>query len=214
VNINLCLLYSIKILLFLEKYLSTFINSDKDVASAKDVAIRAVKLVLKSPVVSFVSRVDIVGNPAVVALKSDAKHAKLVQLLEIYSTQTLTEYLAFQKSAGSFFKDNGLKEEDCAAFMRLFTLCSFPTGFDEIPYATVAKKLSIKEDEVEPWVVKAVTQNVIQAKIDQLKKSVVISRTLQRGFGLEQWKEVQVKLNLYTKNVGAMLEAVRNARNL
>ena len=98
---------SIKVLQFLDKYLSTFVGAEKDVASAKDVAVRAVKLVLKSPIVSFIARIDLVGNPAVAALKSDSKNGKLFQLLEIYSTKTLTEYLAFQKAAGSFFKDNG-----------------------------------------------------------------------------------------------------------
>lgn len=205
---------SVKVLLVLEKYLATFIGvtDAKELASGKDVAVRAAQLVVANPVSSFVARVDIASNPAVAALKSDSKHGKLVELLEIMSTKTLTEYCAFKKAAGSFYKDHGLSEEECADHMRLFTLCAMSSGFDEIPYATLAKALDVKEDEVEQWVVKAITSNLISAKVDQLRRTVVISRTLPRGFGLEEWKEVDVKLHMYKKNVGQLLEMVRNAR--
>uniref|UniRef100_K3WBJ5 Eukaryotic translation initiation factor 3 subunit M n=1 Tax=Globisporangium ultimum (strain ATCC 200006 / CBS 805.95 / DAOM BR144) TaxID=431595 RepID=K3WBJ5_GLOUD len=200
---------SLKVLLFLEKYLTTFAAGDKDVASGKAVAVRTAKLVLQQPVASFIARIDLLANPVVAALKGD----KLYELLEIVSTKALAEYLAFYKSAGdAFFKDNGLDAAQLEATMRLFTLSTLPTGFNEIAYAVVAKALVIKEDEVEQWVVKAITSNVVSAKIDQLKRTVVISRTLQRGFGAVEWKEIDVKLQVYKKNVGALLEVVRSAR--
>ncbi|KAF1336152.1 Carbohydrate-binding protein, partial [Globisporangium splendens] len=200
---------SLKVLLFLEKYLTTFAAGDKDVASGKAVAVRATKLVLQQPVASFIARVDLLANPVVATLKGD----KLYELLEIVSTKALAAYLAFHKSAGdAFFKDNGLDAAQLESTMRLFTLSTLPTGFDEIAYAVVAKALVIKEDEVEQWVVKAITSNVVSAKIDQLKRTVVISRTLQRGFGADEWKEINVKLQVYKKNVGALLEVVRSAR--
>jgi translation initiation factor 3 subunit M len=201
---------SLKVLLFLEKYLSTFAAGDKDLAAGKVVALRATKLVLQHPVASFVARVDLISNPVVaITLKGE----KLLELLDIVSTKTLNEYVAFQKAAGAaFFKDNALNAVDLETTLRLFTLCALPVGFDEISYATIAKALSIQEDEVEAWVVKAITSNLVSAKVDQLKRTVVISRTLQRGFGAEQWKDISAKLALYKKNVGALLDVVRSAR--
>lgn len=199
---------SLKVLLFLEKYLSTF-TGEQDVAAGKTVALRATKLVLQHPVASFIARVDLISNPVVATLKGD----KLYELLDIVSTKTLSEYLAFEKSAGAaFFQENALDAAELESTLRLFTLSTLPTGFEEIPYATVAKALSIEEDEVEQWVVKAITSNLVSAKIDQLKRTIVISRTLQRGFGADEWKEIQGKLQLYKKNVGALLDVVRNAR--
>ncbi|KAJ0393591.1 hypothetical protein P43SY_001150 [Pythium insidiosum] len=199
---------SIKVLFFLDKYLATFAGADeKQAAAGKDVAARAVKLVLQRPVASFVARVDIAANPAVRALKADAKTAKLLELLDIVSTKTLQEYTAFHKAAGaSFFADNGLSHEELTSTMRLFTLCSLPTGFDEVPFEKIAGALAIDEDDVEKWIVKAITSNLVTAKVDQLRRTVVITRVLQRGFGAEQWSEIHAKLQLYKKNVGALLD--------
>ncbi|KAJ8559095.1 hypothetical protein ON010_g8353 [Phytophthora cinnamomi] len=96
--------------------------------------------------------------------------------------------------------------------MRLFTLCTLPTGFQEIPYADVAKALDVGEEDVEKWVVRAITAGVASAKIDQLARTVTISRSLQRRFGAEQWAEIDAKLQLYKKNVGGLLDIIRNAR--
>lgn len=201
---------SLKVLLFLEKYLSTFSAGDKDLATGKDVALRATKLVLQQPVASFVARVDLISSPVVT---STLKGEKLFELLNIVSNKTLSEYTAFQKAAGAaFFTDNKLDEQDLEVTLRLFTLCAFPASFDEVSYATIASKLAINEDEVEAWVVKAITSHLVSAKVDQLKRSVVISRTLQRGFGTAQWADVDAKLQLYKKNVGALLDVVRSAR--
>lgn len=205
---------SLKPLLFLEKYLGTFVGADaKHAAEDKDVAARAATLVLQNPVASFIARVDLLANPAVAALQGDAKHGKLYELLHIVATQTLAEYTAFAKAAGAaFFNEHGLVADKLEATMRLFSLCALPTGFEELPYAVVAAKLAIAEDDVEKWVVKAITANLVQAKVDQLNRTVVLTRVLARGFGADEWRAVQTKLQMYKKNVGALLQVVRSAR--
>lgn len=203
---------SLKVLQFLEKYLATFAADAADFASGKDVAVRATKLVLQHPVASFVARVDLLATPVVAAtLKGD----KLLELLEIVSTKTLSEFVAFRTAAGAaFFESNALSADELESTLRLFTLCSLPASFDEISYATLAKALAIDEDAVEQWVVKAITSNLVSAKVDQQKRTVVISRTLQRGFGAAQWQDVHVKLQQYKKSVSSLLEVVRNARQV
>jgi translation initiation factor 3 subunit M len=206
---------SLKVLVFLEKYLATFagVTDAKELATGKDVAVRAAKLALKQPVASFLARVDLLANAVVAAtLKPCKTNGKLFELLEIVSTKTLVEFTAFQKANTAVFGANGLDEAELATAMRLFTLAALPTGFDEIPYAAVAKTLAVPEDDVEQWVVRAITANVVTAKIDQLRRTVVVSRALQRGFGAAQWAEVDAKLQQYKSNVGALLQIIRNAR--
>ncbi|RLN65270.1 hypothetical protein BBJ28_00003458 [Nothophytophthora sp. Chile5] len=202
---------SLKVLAVLEKYLATFaqVSDAKELATGKAVAERAAKLMLQNPVASFLARVDLVASPVVAAT---LKPGKLYELLDIVSTKTLAEFTAFQKSAGSVFADNALDETELADTMRLFTLCSLPTGFKEIPYADVAAALAVAEEDVEKWVVRAITSGLVSAKIDQLRRTVVISRSLERGFGPEQWQEIDAKLQLYKKNVGGLLDIIRNAR--
>lgn len=202
---------SLKVLQVLEKYLATFPADAADLASGKDVAVRAVTLVLQQPVASFVARVDLLASPVVATtLQGD----QLLELLEIVAHKTLNDFTAFRASAGAgaFFESHGLNADALEAALRLFTLCSLPSGFEEIPYATIATALAIDEDAVEQWIVKAITSSLVSAKVDQLKRTVVISRTLQRGFGAAQWQEMHAKLQQYKTNVASLLDVVRHAR--
>ncbi|CAH0486832.1 unnamed protein product [Peronospora farinosa] len=195
----------LKVLIVLEKYLATYETGQID----KEQALRASKIVLQNPVASFLARVDLAGLAVVeTSLKGD----EIMELLEIVSTKTLKEFAAFQKSANGVFTENGLQEAELVDTMRLFTLCSLPTGFQEISYTDVATALDVKEENVEEWVVRAITAGLVNAKIDQLARTVTISSSLHRRFGIEQWKEMDAKLQLYKKNVGGLLDIISNAR--
>ncbi|TDH70025.1 hypothetical protein CCR75_007022 [Bremia lactucae] len=195
----------LKVLTYLEKYLATYEKGQQN----KQQALRAVQIVLQNPVATFLSRVDLAANCVV---QESLQGEEILELLDIVSTKTLKEFQTFQHKAGSVFTDNKLNEAELTDTMRLFTLCTLPTGFHEIPYADVAISLDVNEEDIEQWVVRATTAGVVHAKIDQLARTVTISRSLQRRFGIEQWKEIHVKLQLYKKNVGSLLNIVRNAR--
>ncbi|CEG39020.1 proteasome family protein [Plasmopara halstedii] len=195
----------LKVLAILEKYLATY-DQGKEV---KHQVLRAVKIVLQNPVASFLSRVDLAASSVV---QDALQGSKIWDLLDIISTKTLKEFVAFQKTSGAVFSEIGAVETELADTMRLFTLCTLPTGFKEIPYAEIAVALDVNEQDVEQWVVRAITAGVVNAKIDQLARTVMISRSLQRRFGVEQWKEIDAKLQLYKKNVGGLLHIIRNAQ--
>ncbi|GMF12473.1 unnamed protein product [Phytophthora lilii] len=195
----------LKLLQTLDKYLATFEAGQ----SAKEQAQQAAKIVLQNPVAAFLARVDLAARPVV---QTALEGSKLGELLDIVSTKTLKEFAAFQKNAGGVFTENGLVKAELADTMRLFTLCTLPTGFKEIPYAQVAAELHVDEQDVEKWVVRAITLGLVSAKINQLARTVTISRSLQRRFGAEQWQEMDAKLQLYKKNVGGLLDIIRNAR--
>ncbi|RHY34767.1 hypothetical protein DYB32_000672 [Aphanomyces invadans] len=192
---------------FLEKYL--YLVSAADAAKAKAVAVRASVLVIKSPIASFVAHVDLLHLPAVQALKGVDK---VFELLEIFSSKTLTDYLAFEKSSAGVLKEHGIDSAAATANMRLLTLCAYPTGHDDISFDDIMAKLQVPEAQVETWVVQAITANLIQAKINQLGRSVVISRSLQRGFALSDWKDLHATLLRYKTNVGTLLDTIRQAQ--
>ncbi|CAH0474103.1 unnamed protein product [Peronospora belbahrii] len=195
----------LKVLTVLEKYLATYEKGQLD----KEQALRACKIVLQNPVASFLARVDLASLAVVqTSLQTD----KIYELLDIVSTKTLKEFIVFQKSAGDVFTENGLQEAELVDTMRLFTLCSLPTGFKANSYSDVATALDVEEEKVENWVVRAITVGLVNAKIDQLARTVTILSSLQRRFGVDQWKEIDTKLQLYKKNVGGLLDIIRNAR--
>ena len=47
-------------------------------------------------------------------------------------------------------------------------------------YAQIAKTLEVPESEVEKWVVNAVKLGLLQAKMDQLRKVVLVSQYMHR----------------------------------
>ncbi|KAF0684900.1 Aste57867_23144 [Aphanomyces stellatus] len=194
-------------LLFLEKYLALFQAADASKAAAA--AVRAAVLVIKSPVDSFVAHVDLIHLPAVQHLQGKDK---IYDLLDIVSGKTITDYLAFEKTSGAVLKDHGIDAAATAANMRLLTLCAYPTGHDEIPFDDIVKTLQVADSDVETWVVRAITATLIDAKINQLGRSVVISRSLQRGFGLNDWKDLHATLLRYKTNVGGLLDTIRAAQ--
>lgn len=58
--------------------------------------------------------------------------------------------------------------------MRILSIASLGSEYSEIPYSTITKSLHINENEVESWVILAINENIIEAKIDQLKNIIKI----------------------------------------
>ncbi|KAJ0043313.1 hypothetical protein Pint_18990 [Pistacia integerrima] len=72
--------------------------------------------------------------------------------------QRLDIYLEFQTANSTLLKSYGLVHEDCITKMRLMSLVDLgSSGSGQIPYALIRDTLRISEDEVEMWVVKAIT---------------------------------------------------------
>ncbi|CCI39495.1 unnamed protein product [Albugo candida] len=202
----------VRVLTYFEKYLQTFSKS-QELQIAKEHAVRATRLFLKNTIPSFIHGIDLTTLPAVQALETDQEHCKLYQLCQIFSSQSWKEYNSFTSTVEeTFFQQNGLEKKECESTIRLVTLCSLQPGFDEISFAFIADKLGVHEDQVEEWVVKAITSNLLTAKIDQVRCTVIILKTQRHGFAPEQWKDLQSTLRLYKKNVGSLIEMARNAR--
>ncbi|KAM5581173.1 hypothetical protein ABKV19_010412 [Rosa sericea] len=184
---------------FLTKYLATFSGEDAHVLSqAKDEAVHTIVEFVKTP---DMFQCDLLDMPAVVQLEKDAKHALAYQLLKIFLTQRLDAYLEFQAANSTMLQSYGLVHEDCITKMRLISLVDL--GSDEsgrIPYSLIRDTLQINEDEVEPWVVKAITAKLLDCKMDQMNEVVVVTRSTQRVFGKEQWHTLKTKLASWRVN--------------
>ncbi|KAE9466611.1 hypothetical protein C3L33_01459, partial [Rhododendron williamsianum] len=165
---------------FLTKYLATFSGEDAHtIGEAKEEACAC----------------DLLDMPAVAQLEKDAKYALVYQLLKIFLTQRLDAYLDFHGANSTLLKSYGLVHEDCIAKMRLMSLvdlASVETG--QISYALIKDTLRINDDEVEMWVVKAITAKLIDCKMDQMNQVVIVSRCTERVFGKRQWQSLRTKL--------------------
>ncbi|KAM1824549.1 hypothetical protein ACFX13_024122 [Malus domestica] len=196
---------------FLTKYLATFSGEDVHTLSeAKEEAIRTIVEFVKAP---DMYQCDLLIMPAVEQLEKDTKHALAYQLLKIFLTQRLDAYLEFQAVNSDLLKSYGLVHEDCITKMRLISLMDL--GSDEsgrIPYGAIRDTLQINDDEVELWVVKAITAKLMDCKMDQMNQVVIVSRCTERVFGEDHWLTLRTKLATWRGNIANVISTIRANR--
>ncbi|KAG9439064.1 hypothetical protein H6P81_019229 [Aristolochia fimbriata] len=193
---------------FLTKYLATFSGEDAyTMSEAKEEAVRAIIEFVKAP---DMFQCDLLEMPAVAQLEKDAKYALVYQLLKIFLTQRLDAYLDFQAANSTLLKSYGLVHEDCITKMRLMSLADLGTDESgEIPYASIKDTLRITDDEVELWIVKAITAKLLDCKMDQMNQNVIVSRCTERVFGMEHWNTLRSKLGMWRSNIANVTSTIQ-----
>ncbi|KAJ3082698.1 hypothetical protein HK102_001503 [Quaeritorhiza haematococci] len=196
---------------YLLKYLSTYDNADAAaLKTARPHALRAVKEAIRIPeVLNFE---DVFKLQSIQSLKSE----KLYQLLQIFLEDDLAKYRDFEKKNSALLSKEGLSSEGNVRKMRLLSLASLAANNvqGEVAYDTIAKALEISEDEVEMWVIDVIRAGLIDAKMNQLRKTVVVSRSTHRVFGEQQWTQLSEKITAWQSNLKDVLQVIANAKLL
>jgi len=191
-----------KVLEFHLKYLATVKEGDKTGAECEEVAKKACTAFLASP---DVMQVDLLEYAGVRALEKGSADAKAIfQLLSTLLKGTIAEYEAFVKSNPKALTAVGLSADLGMTKMRLMALAAIAekaTGSGEIAYATFKDALKVSASEVEEWIVKAIGAKLIDAKMDQVREVVTVTRCAHRVFGKEQWSDLRVKLAAWRDNL-------------
>ena len=195
---------------FLLLLTESYSAADKNgVQAAREVVIGAIR----DPVTLFVQQRNLLKQPAVQALES--QDAKLFGLLQVFQEGKLSDYNQFiQKNGGNeatLLGPYGLDPDSCRRSMQILSLCSLASEHEEIPYSVVAETLQLKDSDsqVETWVIAAVGSGLLQAKMDQLSKTVMVERSVVRRFDTQQWKMLQSRLHSWKKNVGGILQVLK-----
>ncbi|KAL5805754.1 hypothetical protein ACOSQ3_028659 [Xanthoceras sorbifolium] len=193
---------------FLTKYLATFSGEDEyTMGEAKEEAVRTIIEFVKAP---DMFQCDLLEMPAVGQLEKDAQYALVYQLLKIFLTQRLDAYIEFQAANSTLLKSYGLVHEDCISKMRLMSLVDLGSNESgQIPYALIRDTLRISDDEVETWVVKAITAKLIDGKMDQMNEVVIVSRCTERVFGQQQWQTLRTKLATWRGNIANVINTIQ-----
>jgi len=64
--------------------------------------------------------------------------------------------------------------EDCLKKIRLLSLATLAAQHKEIPYSLISTTLAVEEGEVETWIILAISANILDAKLDQLRRVAII----------------------------------------
>ncbi len=97
--------------------------------------------------------------------------------------------------------------------MKLLSICSLAAQATNkiVSYQTIATTLKISNDEVEDWIIDAISQNLIDGSMDQTNNTLTVSRYTHRSFGLNQWKLLQQKLRDLRKQVHNVKETIQRS---
>jgi hypothetical protein len=199
-------------LLLVDTYKDASQVDDLGLAAAKEAAIGAIQ----DPVTLFMQQRGMLTMPAIQALKSNSDTTKLYALLTVFQEGKLDDYTRHVKENGgesAVLQPYGLSSEQCIHYMRILSLCSLAAEQEEIPYTTIANTLELESvDQVESWVIAAVSSGLLVAKMDQLEQKVMVERAVVRKFDMDQWKALQSRLHLWKKNVSGILEAFKQTQ--
>jgi len=191
------------------KFLSTYDSPD---TSQTNEAAAAVLEAIKQPdLLQFDALLDLT---LVKQLETSKDHRKLFQLLKIFIGEHFEAFKSFISQNADYLKSIGLKEEECTVKMRLLSLATLGAASQEVSYSLIAKTLQIDESEVESWVIKAMSEDVLEAKMDQLRRVVTISQCLQRVFTKPQWKQLTDNLANWRNNTQNILKTLQETKQL
>lgn len=194
---------------YLLKFLGTYGDGDTVDGGGLEAATEAAVGAIRDPVNLFHEQRGIMGLTPIAALEGKKDTKPLHTLLHIFQEKKLQDFQSFIASSKNTLSQYDLSQEDCIRHMRLLSLCSLATEHEEIPYDAIASTLQIQEDEVEKWVIAAVSSGLLSAKMDQLQRVVMVEGCVVRKFGMEQWKVLQRRLDVWKRNVRGVLDGLK-----
>ncbi|ORX62912.1 hypothetical protein DM01DRAFT_1331019 [Hesseltinella vesiculosa] len=183
---------------FLLKKLATFKDVDAESeANAKEVLVRAISLE------NYFAFEELLEYKAVQGIQGSKEYA----LLDLFLNGDLAKFEAFALD-GLVDKEVGLRK------IRLLSLASLGSEnlARELTYSQISQALMIPEDEVEMWVIDVIRAGLVEAKLDQLNKTVIVHRSIYRVFGKEQWQQLSSRLNAWKDSLKDILQVIGNAK--
>ncbi|KAJ3343601.1 hypothetical protein HDU93_007482 [Gonapodya sp. JEL0774] len=191
------------------KLLSTYTKSPFP-PSVRERALDCVAMAVRAPEVYNFE--EVYALPAVRAIEQE----DMFVLLKIFLNGGLAEYKVWAKDHKSLLAKYKLSDEDNLRKIGVLALVSVAGQHvpGKVDYKTLAKALEINESEVEMWVIDAIRLNLLDAKMDQLSKSVQVRRATYREFKEPQWKILQEHLDVWRKHLTGIVEVLEQAKRM
>lgn len=200
---------------YLKRYIELFEKAPKSELNKPEVVDAARQLVCDSVSLPQILQVDdIVSLAAVENLgQNHAPSKTLVELLHILKVGTLDDLFALQKRSPALFESEGISFDQCLCKLRLLTLAGMAVGQSELPIDVVANTLQVSEDDVETWVVRALAQGVVDGRIDQVRRIVLVKSALQRSFKKKEWEFLDNRIDSWISNIESLMSTIATAKD-
>ncbi|KAK1866165.1 hypothetical protein I4F81_008685 [Pyropia yezoensis] len=148
-------------------------------------------------------------------LKTLNASATIFRLLDLFVHGVLPDLTAFLAEDGVTAAVDAAGVDTAAAVhkMRLLSLISLGLDSQQLSYETIASALDVPEAEVEEWVIRAIGLDLVDAKLNQLDRTVAVHRSTQRAFSKEEWRPLSERINVWKENVAELVITLAEARN-
>lgn len=198
---------------YLKMYHSLFQGESADLLKKPEVADQTIQLIKDAITLPVIIRFDdVLMLDSVKALKG-TKQEGLVTLCEVFLSGTVDDLKEFQKKNGQLFDEHGLNFQDAMSKIRLLTLATMARGQSELPLDEIAKQIQESPSSVEAWVVRAISEGVIDGRIDQLNRKVLVKSAFLRKFEKEEWNFLDSKLSQWIDNLEEVIKFLGEQKN-
>eukprot|EP00929_Paragymnodinium_shiwhaense_P053532 TRINITY_DN267_c0_g1_i1.p1 TRINITY_DN267_c0_g1~~TRINITY_DN267_c0_g1_i1.p1 ORF type:complete len:420 (-),score=152.72 TRINITY_DN267_c0_g1_i1:445-1704(-) len=143
-----------------------------------------------------------------VLAKGKTTSADLTQLCKVFLSGSVQDLRDFHGKHEKLFKEYELSFQDALSKVRLLTLATIAHARAELSLAEIAKALEEKEENIEPWVVRAISEGVIDGRIDQLNHRVLVKSSFQRKFEKEEWAFLDSKVSQWIDNLESVIKFI------
>ncbi|KAG6841852.1 hypothetical protein C0991_006259 [Blastosporella zonata] len=147
---------------------------------------------------------------AVVAVKDH----ELYSLLQIFLSQGLPEFKAWEGSHPDALTKHNLDSTQLERKIRLLTLASLAFQYigRNLPYLKVVEALQVDAKDVEKWAIDAIRAQLVWGKLSQTTQSLHVARATARTFEKDQWEALERRLLAWKSGLSGVLDVVVNAK--
>eukprot|EP00825_Cyclidium_porcatum_P033892 TRINITY_DN3580_c0_g1_i9.p1 TRINITY_DN3580_c0_g1~~TRINITY_DN3580_c0_g1_i9.p1 ORF type:complete len:248 (+),score=44.80 TRINITY_DN3580_c0_g1_i9:485-1228(+) len=117
------------------------------------------------------------------------------QILAFYTTGDFKGYLNFKKSHPQALSNLKIKAENFEQVLKVLYISSFAHKGQTITFSDFAKNLEIDISEVELWVIQAIQDDLIEAKINQQNQTIFIINNKRKIFSDNEWDQLSEQLD-------------------
>ena len=185
-----------------------YISSTSSGAATKDAAERTVAAALRLP--KLYEFEDLLQIKAV----TDLNGTPVFDLLKIFVGGSASDFSSWASSNSAEFARLNLSQEELLHKIRLLDLadlCALSVSSD-VPYSSIAKTLSIQEDDVEVWVIDVIRAGLVSGTLSQVKDAFRVYKSTHRQFGKEQWQQLEARLVQWQSSITNIIDSIAATR--
>jgi len=190
------------------RFLSTFGAGEK-LSAAEEALVKKVLIELMKAHDAETTELDELLDCAVL---SDLKGTPEYQLLELFANGDYHQFKEFAEKNKTFLSESGIDADVSAHSIALATFARVCSLKKVVTYAEVVEALKISEDEVEPLVIDAVMQGLVDARLDQPQKTILVRYARQRSYTPAQWTQLGERVDSFKTNILDLIKVLQEAK--